>query len=89
MTKQPNWLVRIVECFDKETEQWVAAFELPQIELKMLQEMWNQPADEPMVDVFDVNAEQAAFLKKQEPNLKFDVAFAVTYQTSSTENQSR
>jgi len=62
--KEPSWLVRIVECFSNETDEFVCEFALPPIALSQLQEKWNQPTNEPMVGSFLVEEEQAKFLSE-------------------------
>jgi hypothetical protein len=70
--KQPKWLQRIVECYDKKTEELVCEYPLGEVDLQNLQEKWNQPSNQPMVAVFDVNKEQSIFLNTISPELKFD-----------------
>lgn len=72
MTHEPKWLVRIVTSYDLKTEELVSEHSLPKIDLVSLQNQWNQPSDEPMIDVFDINVKQAQFLESIDMRLKFD-----------------
>jgi hypothetical protein len=63
MTSQPTWLVRLVEVYSNETEALVASYELPAVDLAELQRLWGQPADEPMLNMFEVTEAQRPFLE--------------------------
>jgi len=72
MISEPTWLVRIIECFDKETDELVSDQILPKIDLELLQKQWNQLKTEPMIGVFDINEKQAKYLVSLVSTLKFD-----------------
>ena len=72
MISEPSWLLRIVECFDKKTEELVSEAELPRTDLAILQRLWGMPPDEPMICGFDVSEEQAEALSRLHPELSFD-----------------
>lgn len=73
MTPQPEWLVRIVECFSTETDALLDEVILPPIELSSLQEVWGRPTTDPMVECYEIGHEQAAFLSRV-VGLEFDLA---------------
>ena len=62
--KEPGWLVRDVEYFSNETDELVGEFVLPQVELSELQQIWNVPPDEPMVECFAIEEDQAPFFRE-------------------------
>lgn len=70
---EPDWLVRVVEEFDKITEELVGVYRLHTIELSRLQEIWKQNADEPMVDSFDISPTQAEALREY-TSIDFDLS---------------
>lgn len=72
MPQEPKWLVRLISCYDKETELLVSRHALPRIDLGLLQEYWGLPATEPMIDMFDINEVQAKFLCDIDSDLYFD-----------------
>jgi|GEM_PF-3091056 len=61
--KEPGWLVRIVEYFSNETDEFVGEFALPQVELSKLQRIWDASPDEPMIECFSIEEEQAQFFR--------------------------
>jgi hypothetical protein len=73
MISEPKWLKRIVECFDNKTEELVSEVVLPKIDIKLLQEHWRLPSNEPMVGVYNIDENQAKFLIQIDPDLKFDL----------------
>jgi hypothetical protein len=62
--KEPSWLVRVVEYFSNETDELVGEIPLPQCELAELQRIWNAPCDEPMVECFSIEEDQALFFRE-------------------------
>jgi hypothetical protein len=71
MMGDPSWLVRVIQCYSKETEELIDIYEMKPVKLEDLQELWIQPKNEPMVAVFDINEKQAVFLKKY-VDMEFD-----------------
>ena len=71
--KEPSWLVRVVEYFSNETDELVGEFALPQVELSELQRIWNAPPNEPMVEGFSIEEEQAPFFREL-AGIEFDFA---------------
>jgi hypothetical protein len=63
MNLQPPWLVRLVAAYSNETDGLVAEHELPTVDLADLQRLWDQPADEPMLDLFEVTEVQRRFVE--------------------------
>jgi hypothetical protein len=61
---EPSWLVRVVEYFSNETDELVGEFALPQVELSELQRLWGAPSDEPLVECFSIEEEQAPFFRE-------------------------
>ena len=61
---EPSWLVRVVEYFSNETDELGGEFALPQVELSELQRLWGAPPDEPMVECFSIEEEQAPFFRE-------------------------
>lgn len=61
---EPSWLVRVVEYFSNETDELVGEFALPQVALAELQKIWNAPPDEPIVECFSIEEEQAQFFRE-------------------------
>ena len=62
--KEPDWLVRVVEYYSNRTDERIGVFSLPRIELSELQRLWSAPPDEPMVDSFAIEEEQALFFRE-------------------------
>ena len=60
---EPSWLVRVVEYFSNETDELIGEFALPQVELSELQRLWDAPPDEPLVECFSIEGEQAPFFR--------------------------
>jgi hypothetical protein len=71
--REPSWLVRVVEYFSNETDELVGEFVLPQVELSKLKRVWNAPVDEPMVECFSIEEEQAQFFREL-AGIEFDFA---------------
>ena len=71
--KEPGWLVRVIEYFSKETDELMGEFVLPQVELSGLQQLWNAPPDEPMVECFSIEEERAPFFREL-AGIEFDFA---------------
>jgi hypothetical protein len=71
--KAPRWLVRVVEYFSNETDELIGEFALPQVELSELQRIWDAPPDEPMVECFSIEEEQAPFFREL-AGIEFDFA---------------
>lgn len=71
--KEPSWLVRVVEYFSNETEELVGEFALPQVELSELQQLWDAPPDELMVECFSIEEAQAPFFREL-AGIEFDFA---------------
>jgi len=78
---EPDWLVRAVEEFDKNTGKLVGVHRLHPIELSQIQKIWSQKADEPMVDSFDVSPKQAEALREY-TDVEFDF-FRYDYQITA------
>ena len=64
MAQDPKWLQRVVECYSKDTEEIVSEHLLHSITLEELQALWGVSLDDPMVGVFDIDKNQAAFLQR-------------------------
>ncbi|PZD73999.1 hypothetical protein C1752_01578 [Acaryochloris thomasi RCC1774] len=60
---EPDWLARCIEYFSNETDELVGEFNLPQVELRDLQKLWNLPLDEPIVGGFEITEAQAQFFR--------------------------
>jgi len=61
VSKEPIWLIRILESFSNETEELVEESKLPHIELWKLQRLWNAPSSNAMIECFSIEPEQADF----------------------------
>ena len=70
--KEPDWLVRKVECYLKETDELIGEYTLKPLDLYLLQKYWGQPKHEPMITVFNVSKKQTEFLKKY-TDIEFDL----------------
>lgn len=62
--KEPIWLVRVIECFSNNTDEFVSEVALPTVELAELQRTWNEPPDAPMVDCYSMREEHALFFQE-------------------------
>jgi len=62
--KGPSWLIRVVEYFSRDTDELVGEFALPHVELAELQKIWKAPPDEPMIECFSIEPEQAQFFRE-------------------------
>ncbi|MEJ7577308.1 MAG: hypothetical protein WKF74_09930 [Pyrinomonadaceae bacterium] len=71
--REPSWLVRVIEYFSNETDELLGEFALPQVEIAELQRIWNAPPDEPMVECFSIEEEQAQFFREL-AGVEFDFA---------------
>ncbi len=61
----PEKLPRCLTYFDKITEKYIGKISIPEVELKQIQKLWNEPEDEPMVDCYPLNTkEQMEFFEK-------------------------
>ncbi len=70
---EPSWLVRVIEYFSNETDELIGELNLPQVELSELQRLWGAPPDEPMVECFSIEEEQAPFFREF-AGIEFDFA---------------
>jgi hypothetical protein len=61
---EPSWLVRVIEYFSNETDELIGEFALPQVELSEIQRLWSAPPDEPMVECYAIEKEQASFFRE-------------------------
>ncbi len=64
MAQDPKWLQRVVECYSKDTEELVSEHLLHSVALEELQALWGVSSDDPMVDGFDIDENQATFLQR-------------------------
>jgi predicted transcriptional regulator len=61
----PEKLPRCLSYFDKITEKCIGKVSIPEVELRQIQKLWNEPEDEPMVDCYPLNTkEQIVFFEK-------------------------
>ena len=60
--KEPEWLIRNIEWFDKKTEELIGEVDLNGIDLALLQKNWNLNENSPMIDCYAINEIQADFL---------------------------
>lgn len=70
--KDPKWLERVIEVFDKKTERLVAEHRIENIDVHMLQAVFGCAADDPMVDGYDIYRPQAILLESHS-NCQFDL----------------
>jgi hypothetical protein len=63
MNTDPTWLVRLIEVYSIETEEFVREHQLPRVELVELQRLWGQPEDDPMFEMFEVTDAQRPFVE--------------------------
>lgn len=60
--QQPDWLERVVECFDRSTEFLVREYSIDGIELTALQALWGLADDDPMCWSYTISPHQAETL---------------------------
>ena len=63
MSDQPHWLARTIEVYSVEDGTLVDEHVLPPVELALLQQSWQRPADDPMLDLFEVTEDQRAIVE--------------------------
>lgn len=59
--KEPDWLVRVIEYFSNETDELIGEIPLPKVELSELQKLWDMQSDNPMIECYLLEKEQAQF----------------------------
>jgi len=64
-------LVRVIESFDKKTEELIGEIPLPNIPLNNIQEIFHVPEYDPMYDCWCIDEQRAGFLK-QYIDINFD-----------------
>src|SRR6187455_378642 len=64
LSEQPDWLTRTLEVYSNKNEELVAEHSLSNVPLATLQQLWQLPSTEPMVDVFQVREEQRMALEQ-------------------------
>lgn len=62
--EEPNWLVRRLVWYSKITEFKEGECIMHGANLLDVQELWDLPEDDPMVECFDVSEVQASFLQE-------------------------
>ena len=70
---EPSWLARAIEYFSNETDELIGEFALPQVDISELQRIWDAPPDEPMIECFSIEEEQAPFFREL-VGIEFDFA---------------
>jgi hypothetical protein len=83
--KEPSWLERVIEYFSNETDELVGEIALPPVELATLQSLWGALPDEPMVECFSIEEEQAPFFRML-VGIEFDFARYSYFMTAYTTN---
>jgi hypothetical protein len=63
MNHQPSWLLRSIEVYSNETEAMIEGYLLPSAKLRSLQRLWGRPANDPMVEMFEVTEKQRSVLE--------------------------
>jgi len=69
--KQPEWLKREIQYFNKADESLAGAAELLPIELSILQNYFETDQDDPIFDMYQIEPVDATFLKPY-TSLEFD-----------------
>ncbi len=70
---EPGWLVRVIEYFSNETDVLLGEIALPRVELSELQRLWGAPPNDPMVECFSIEGDQAPFFREL-ASIEFDFA---------------
>lgn len=70
---EPSWLVRVIEYFSNETDELLGEIALPPVELAELQQLWGTSPNDPMVECFSIDKEQAPFFRDL-AGVEFDFA---------------
>jgi hypothetical protein len=61
----PIWLERVLEWYDNDTHAFVGEIQLNAVSLLTLQDHWDVPRNNPMVDMFRVTEKQRSFMEQQ------------------------
>ncbi|MEN0056383.1 MAG: hypothetical protein AAGC65_22075 [Mucilaginibacter sp.] len=69
--KQPEWLKREIQYFDKADDSLVGQVDLAPIELSILQNYYEVDAEDPLFDMYQIEPVDATFLKPY-TTLEFD-----------------
>jgi hypothetical protein len=69
--KQPEWLKREIQYFNKADESLAGTAELASIELSILQNYFETDQDDPIFDMYQIEPVDATFLKPY-TSLEFD-----------------
>ena len=71
--EEPDWLAREIVFFDKNSSELVGTIEISGINTATLQRIFNEPSDEPMLNVWSIEVEHAEELMKHfEISFEFD-----------------
>jgi hypothetical protein len=63
MSNQTDWLARTIEVYSAEDEALVDEHALPPVDLALLQQNWQRPEDDPMLDMFEIAANRRAVIE--------------------------